>query len=89
MAQFILPVLHTRTGSSLWFVAFPAVPVLICYHYGSGFRFDLMKLALPSFSVWLLGFYTGFHCLCNITAELCRYADRQFYRGTYISVFVV
>lgn len=46
------------------------------------YRFDLMKLALPSFTVWLLGFYLGFHCLCNITAELFKYADRQFYRGT-------
>jgi hypothetical protein len=46
-----------------------------------------MKLALPSFSVWLLGFYTGFHCLCNITAELCRYADRQFYKGSEESRF--
>ena len=38
--------------------------------------FDLMTLALPSFGVWLLGFYSMFHCLLNIVAELLRFADR-------------
>jgi hypothetical protein len=47
----------------------------------AGDRFDLMKLALPSFVVWLLGFYTMFHCCLNITGELTRFADRQFYKG--------
>ena len=35
-----------------------------------------MTLALPSFGVWLLGFYSMFHCGMNIVAELLRFADR-------------
>ena len=40
----------------------------------------MMKLALPSFLVWLLGFYNMFHCCLNIAGELTRFADRQFYK---------
>lgn len=44
-----------------------------------GALYDMMKLAVPSFIVWLLGFYALFHCLLNAIAELLRFADRQFY----------
>lgn len=39
-----------------------------------------MKLALPSFIIWLLMFWGFFHCTLNIIAELTCFADRQFYR---------
>lgn len=38
-----------------------------------------LKLALPSFCMWLAGFYAFFHCWLNIVAELLRFADRQFF----------
>jgi hypothetical protein len=41
--------------------------------------FDMMKLAIPSFMVWLAGFYLLFGCFCNGLAEVLRFADRQFY----------
>ncbi|KAM9959564.1 hypothetical protein ACTFIR_000645 [Dictyostelium discoideum] len=40
----------------------------------------LLKLSLPSMSLWMLGFYGVFHCLLNIFAEVTRYADREFYQ---------
>ena len=43
--------------------------------------FDLMKLALPSFLLWLAGFYMLFHCILNIAAELTRFGDRLFFLG--------
>lgn len=39
-----------------------------------------MKLALPSFIIWLLLFWGFFQCALNIVAELTRFADREFYR---------
>ena len=36
-------------------------------------------VAVPSFIVWLLGFYALFHCWLNILAELLRFADRTFF----------
>ncbi len=39
-----------------------------------------MKLSIPNVYVWLLGFYVFFHLYLNITAELLRFADRQFYK---------
>ncbi|CDF41223.1 unnamed protein product [Chondrus crispus] len=39
-----------------------------------------MKLALPSFIMWLLFFWGFFHCGLNVIAELTRFADREFYR---------
>lgn len=38
-----------------------------------------LKLALPSFCMWLAGFFAFFHCWLNIVAELLRFADRQFF----------
>jgi hypothetical protein len=40
---------------------------------------DVLRLALPSIIVWLLGFYSIFHCLMNALAEMARFADRRFY----------
>ena len=42
--------------------------------------FDMMKLAVPSLVVWLLGFYSLFHCYMNVLAEVLRFADRSFYQ---------
>jgi len=41
--------------------------------------YDLLRIALPSFTIWLIGFYGIFHCLLNSAAEVLRFADRQFY----------
>ncbi len=56
---------------------------VLVYVFACGRRFAMLKLALPSFSVWLLGFYGFFHCWLNICAELCMLADRQFYKGVW------
>jgi len=40
-----------------------------------------MKLAVPSFAMWLAGFYMIFHCLLNVVAELLRFSDRKFFEG--------
>eukprot|EP00178_Gracilaria_changii_P028181 TRINITY_DN970_c0_g1_i1.p1 TRINITY_DN970_c0_g1~~TRINITY_DN970_c0_g1_i1.p1 ORF type:complete len:524 (+),score=86.18 TRINITY_DN970_c0_g1_i1:3507-5078(+) len=40
----------------------------------------MVKLALPSFFIWLLLFFEFFHCALNVVAEVTRFADRQFYR---------
>lgn len=39
-----------------------------------------IKVALPSFGMWLLMFWGFFHCVLNVVAEVTRFADRQFYR---------
>lgn len=39
----------------------------------------LLKLAIPSTMLWLLGFYLFFHSTLNLTAELLRFGDRLFY----------
>jgi len=41
--------------------------------------YDLLRMAIPSIIIWLLGFYALFHCLLNCIAELLHFADRQFY----------
>ena len=43
---------------------------------------DIMKQALPSLVVWLLGFYTLFHCWLNVLGEVLRFDDRRFFAGT-------
>ncbi|KAM3132959.1 hypothetical protein pb186bvf_014955 [Paramecium bursaria] len=40
----------------------------------------LLKLSLPNTYLWIAMFFGGFQCALNITAELLRYADRQFYK---------
>eukprot|EP00802_Teleaulax_amphioxeia_P009995 Tamp_10020.p1 GENE.Tamp_10020~~Tamp_10020.p1 ORF type:complete len:534 (-),score=131.92 Tamp_10020:436-2037(-) len=45
----------------------------------------VMKIAVPNFIIWLLGFYAIFHVYLNILAELTRFGDRQFYRDWWNS----
>uniref|UniRef100_A0A0R3RZX0 O-acyltransferase n=1 Tax=Elaeophora elaphi TaxID=1147741 RepID=A0A0R3RZX0_9BILA len=39
----------------------------------------VLKLAVPNHVIWLISFYTIFHSLLNLIAELMEFADRQFY----------
>ena len=39
----------------------------------------LLKLSVPTLWGWLVVFYTLFHLLLNIIAELTRFGDREFY----------
>ncbi|EJW84195.1 hypothetical protein WUBG_04893, partial [Wuchereria bancrofti] len=39
----------------------------------------VLKLAVPNHVIWLISFYTTFHSLLNLIAELMEFADRQFY----------
>ena len=45
----------------------------------------LMKIAVPNFIIWLLGFYAIFHVYLNILGEITRFSDRQFYRDWWNS----
>ncbi|CAK77558.1 unnamed protein product (macronuclear) [Paramecium tetraurelia] len=40
----------------------------------------LLKLAIPNTYMWMALFYGQFQCFLNITAELLRFADREFYK---------
>ena len=40
---------------------------------------NLLKLSIPSLYVWLCGFYGTLQVGLNITAEVLRFGDRQFY----------
>lgn len=40
----------------------------------------VLKLAVPNLAIWILLFFAFFHSFLNITAELCRFGDRQFYK---------
>mmetsp|Transcript_52655 Transcript_52655/g.124360 ORF Transcript_52655/g.124360 Transcript_52655/m.124360 type:complete len:280 (-) Transcript_52655:88-927(-) len=44
------------------------------------FTEGLVKIAVPNFVVWILGFYAIFHIQLNVIAELLQFGDRQFYR---------
>lgn len=39
----------------------------------------LLKLAIPNHLIWLIWFYLIFHCALNITGEILKFADRDFY----------
>lgn len=39
----------------------------------------LFYLQLGTISIWLVGFYSLFQSMCNLSAELFRFADRDFY----------
>jgi diacylglycerol O-acyltransferase-1 len=39
----------------------------------------ILKLSMVSVLVWLLMFYSFFHCFLNITAEVLQFGDREFY----------
>lgn len=43
-----------------------------------------LKLSIPNAICWLLMFYTVFHSLLNLLAELIRFGDRQFYLEWYV-----
>lgn len=43
----------------------------------------ILVLSIPNTYIWLLGFYFYFHLYLNLFAELTRFGDRVFYRGTY------
>ena len=45
----------------------------------------LLKLAIPNHIIWIIWFYSFFHSLLNIIAELTRFADREFYRDWWNS----
>ncbi|XP_065186431.1 diacylglycerol O-acyltransferase 1-like [Sycon ciliatum] len=40
----------------------------------------ILKLAIPNHLLWLVFFYWFFHAFLNVTAELLRFGDRQFYK---------
>lgn len=40
----------------------------------------MFAMALPNVYCWLLMFYSLFHLLCNILAEITRFGDREFYK---------
>lgn len=46
----------------------------------------ILVLSIPNTYIWLLGFYFYFHLYLNLFAELTRFGDRVFYRGTYSAV---
>lgn len=48
----------------------------------------LLKIAVPNFIVWILGFYSIFHLYLNILAEILRFGDREFYRDWWNSTTV-
>ncbi|KAI0984961.1 hypothetical protein GJ496_010075 [Pomphorhynchus laevis] len=39
----------------------------------------LLKLALPNHVLWIIFFYLFFHSFMNLTAELLKFGDREFY----------
>jgi diacylglycerol O-acyltransferase-1 len=40
----------------------------------------MLKLSVPNLAIWVLLFFAFFHSFLNATAELLRFADRQFYK---------
>lgn len=45
----------------------------------TGIAERVLILALPNHLFWLLGFYWFFHTMSNLTGEVLRFADRNFY----------
>jgi len=48
----------------------------------------LVKIAIPNLYLWLLMFYTLFHCMLNFSAEITKFGDRQFYKDWWNSSFI-
>ncbi|VDM74761.1 unnamed protein product [Strongylus vulgaris] len=70
----------------------PPFPQLIEFSLFINFTFldyrcleRLLKLAIPNLIIWLIGFYTIFHSLLNLVAEILKFADREFYRDFWNS----
>ena len=40
----------------------------------------VLKLAIPNIIIWLIFFYTSFHSMMNLIAEVLMFSDREFYR---------
>lgn len=83
LRQFMLPVLAKAQPLAPAAVANgrPAShPLVMGASTAASLAFDMMKLAMPSLIVWLLGFYAIFACWLNVVAEVTRYADRVFYQ---------
>lgn len=45
----------------------------------------LLKLSIPNLYIWLLFFYSFFHCWLNMLAEVLRFGDREFYQDWWNS----
>eukprot|EP00727_Mastigamoeba_balamuthi_P004500 m51a1_g14048 hypothetical protein (1075) ;mRNA; r:1186919-1192565 len=45
----------------------------------TGFLDLWIRLSAPAFLLWLVWFYGMFHCFLNAVAEVCMYANRDFY----------
>lgn len=45
----------------------------------------LLKLSIPNHLIWLIFFYWFFHSCLNVTAELLRFGDREFYKDWWNS----
>ena len=45
----------------------------------------VLKLAIPSHALWLMGFYLFFHSFLNLGGELLQFADRDFYHDWWNS----
>ena len=45
----------------------------------------IIKLSIPNLYLWLLMFYSLFHCMLNFMAEITYFGDRQFYKDWWNS----
>lgn len=48
----------------------------------------LVKMSIPNLYLWLLMFYTLFHCMLNFMGEITYFGDRQFYKDWWNSSFI-
>ena len=69
--QYIRPVLNTPSVRAL------NIPEMLE---------KVLTLSIPNTYIWLLGFYFYFHLYLNLFAELTRFGDREFYRGTVADI---
>ena len=76
MEQYIVPLVHNSL------VPFKALDFIRIAE-------RILKLSLPNMCVWLLGFYVFFHLYLNITAEILRFGDRQFYKDWWYVIVMV
>ena len=74
----------------LWITGQYVLPVVAATGDDSFVRFldDLSQVCVPTFVLWLLGFYAYFHCWLNAKSELVRYANREFYQDWWNSASI-
>lgn len=48
----------------------------------------LVKISIPNLYLWLIMFYSLFHCTLNFMGELTKFGDRQFYKDWWNSSFI-